>query len=257
MKKKINYFFYISIIIPIIIFIFVIKKINSTRENFSSIITFLDKFETKNFILKDEDNYINNLSIYDLRARNSKTNLEYLFNAGNNTLDFTQEQKEKLVKCANEAKLYFNNNFNWVFALISNNYEEGFPHTRANIIFLSPTIINYPNVELIKTLIHESVHIYQRYNKDEIEKYLKENNFTVSRLRDKKSLIRANPDLNEYIYKNKNGVEMIANYKNEFPTGITDINLNSLLEEHPFEYMAYTIAEDYSKKMLNKYNNIK
>lgn len=217
----------------------------------------MNKYEVKDFILKDEDKYINNLSIYDLRARKVKTCIEYLFKAGNSTLDFTKEQKEKLINCANEARLYFNNNMDWIFALINNNYEEGFPHTRGNIIFLSETIINYSNIELIKTLIHESIHIYQRYNKEEIKKYLNENKFTISRLRDNVSLIRANPDLDEYIYKDKNGIEMIANYKSEFPTGISDITLPSLSNEHPYEYMAYTIAEEYSRKILNKYNNIK
>jgi hypothetical protein len=257
MKKKINYFFYISIIIGIIFLIFIVKNLNSYKENFSSNIKFMDKNEVKDFILKDEDKYINNLSIYDLRARKSKTCIEYLFKAGNSTLDFTQEQKEKLIMCANQAKLYFNNNMDWVFALITNNYEEGFPHTRANIIFLSETIINYSNIELIKTLIHESVHIYQRYNKEEIKKYLEKNNFTISRTRNNTSLMRANPDLDEYIYKDKNGIEMIANYNTEFPSGITDIKLPSLSNEHPFEYMAYEIAEEYSRKILNKYNNVK
>jgi len=257
MKKKINYFFYISIIIGIIFLIFIVKNLNSYKENFSSNIKFMDKYEVKDFILKDEDKYINNLSIYDLRARKAKTCVEYLFQAGNSTLDFTQEQKEKLINCANQAKLYFNNNMNWVFALVNNNYEEGFPHTRGNIIFLSSTIINYSDIELTKTLIHESIHIYQRYNKEEIKKYLEKNNFTISRLRNNTSLMRANPDLDDYIYKDKNGIEMIANYNSEFPKSISDISLTTLSNEHPFEYMAYTIAEEYSRKILNKYNNIK
>jgi len=259
MKKRLNYLFYISIIIGIIFLIFIIKKFNySNNEKFSSsIITFLTQEETKNFILKDEDKYLNNLSIYDLRARKCKTYIEYLYQAGNSTLEFTQEQKEKIFKCANEAKLYFNNNMNWVFALVNNNYEEGFPHTRGNIIFLSSTIINYSDIELTKTLIHESIHIYQRYNKEEIKKYLEKNNFTISRLRNNTSLMRANPDLDDYIYKDKNGIEMIANYNSEFPTSISDISLTTLSNEHPFEYMAYTIAEEYSRKILNKYNKIK
>jgi len=256
MKKKINYLFYILIIISIFILIYIIKQNFNNKENFNSLITFLTKEDIKNFILKDQDNYIKNLSIYDLRARKVKTNDEYLYKASNSGLEFTNEQKEKLIICANEAKLYFNNNINWIFALISNNYEEGFPHTRANIIFLSPIILNYSNIELIKTLIHESIHIYQRYNKNEIEIYLKNNNFKISRIRDNSSLIRSNPDLDQYIYKDINNNEMIAYYKNEYPSGITDIKLTSLLNEHPFEYMAYTIAEEYSKKILNKYKNI-
>jgi len=257
MINKHNYLFFL-IISSIILFLFLFKFFYlDYNENFNSSILFLSKDETKNFILKDEDNYIKNLSVYDLKARKVKTNDEYLFKASNSSLEFSKEQKEKIIKCYNEANRFFKNNINCVFALVSDNYEEGFPHTRANIIFLSPLILNYIDTELTKTIIHENIHIYQRYNKSEIEKYLKDNNFKISRLRRSVGLIRANPDLDEFIYMNKEGKEMMATYKNENPSGIGDIAPISLLNEHPFEYMAYTVAEKYIQKILSKYNNIK
>lgn len=253
---KIKALFGIIFIILVIITISFIYLITS-REQFLNNITFLSKEETQDFIIRDEDNYIKNLSIYDLRARKVKTNDEYLYLVSKSCMDFTQEQKEKLTICSNEAIKYFNNKFNWVFALVSDKYEEGFPHTRSNIIFLSPLILNYSNNELIKTLIHESVHIYQRYNREKLELFLKDNNFTIIRPRDNKSLLRANPDLDSYIYRNRDGIEMAAYYTSENPKGISDTNLKSLIDEHPFEFMAYNIAENYSKSYLSKYNNIK
>jgi hypothetical protein len=150
---------------------------------------------------------------------------------------------------------YFNNGKTWKFALISSVYEEGFPHTREDIIFLSPFVLNFDDKILTKTLIHESVHIYQRYNKKAMEEYMIKNGFEKIRRKEKGTLIRSNPDLDEFIYKNKNGVEMIATYNSECPNGIGDIKISNNME-HPFEYMAYEMAENYYKVLMNKYKEI-
>lgn len=217
---------------------------------------YLTKEETQDFIRKDNDKYINNLSIYDLRARKVKSNDEYKEKVINGCMDFTEYQKEKLEKTSMKARAFFNNNERWTFALINNNYEDGFPHTREKIIFLSPNVINYEENELIKTLIHESIHIYQRYNKNAIKIYLDNNGFTVSRHKPLVSLIRANPDLDKYIYKDKDGIELVAYYNNENPKSLNDISLKNHLYEHPYEKMAYEIAEDYYKSVLEKYKNV-
>jgi len=253
MKNK--YLFFIPIILIIIVFIKIVyDNNNESFVNNDNNITFLSKEETQLFIKNDDDNYIKNLSIYDLRARKVKSNDEYLNLVINSCMDFSEEQKKKITICANQAKQFFNNNNKWIFANINNNYENGYPHTRNKIIFLSNNVINTNNSELIKTLIHESVHIYQRYNKEIINDYLMKNNFVISRKKNKNSLIRSNPDLDEYIYKDNNGFEMIANYTSEYPTGINDITLKNLLYEHPFEKMAYEIGEEYSRSLLLKYN---
>jgi len=258
---KINYCFYIYLIISIICIIiigFIIYYYNN--DNFigtNNNITFLNKDEVKEIIYNDEDNYIKNLSIYDLKARKVKTNEEYKEKVINSCLDFTEIQKNKLIYCSEKAKKFFNNNYNWIFALINNNYEEGMSHTRMNIVFLSPNVINNTEDELIKTLIHESVHIYQRYNIDKIKEYLDENNFIISRYKPKNSLIRANPDLDNIIYKDKNNIELVAYYSSENPKSLNDITLKNYLYEHPFEKMAYEIAENYSKLLLlERYKNI-
>lgn len=260
--SKNNYLFlslgFAIFLIIIIIFIFIYKK---QDENDSFVInpnpiTFLTLTESQAFMQNDSDNYIKNLSIYDLRARKVLTNDDYLKIAINSCLEFNETQKEKLMKCCGEAIKFFNNNYKWVFALTNNTYEEGFPHTRGAVIFISPTIINYNETELIKTLIHESIHIYQRFNKMAIQDYLNQNGYFISRKRDKTSLIRANPDLDEYIYKNRDGKELIAYYNSENPKGITDIQLSVSAEEHPFEKMAYSIADNYIKSLMLKYKNI-
>ena len=61
-------------------------------------------------------------------------------------------------------------NIKWVFSKTESNgklsYESGLPHTRKNIIFLSDKVLINDEDELIKVLIHEKIHIYQRNNSD-------------------------------------------------------------------------------------------
>jgi hypothetical protein len=74
-----------------------------------------------------------------------------------------------------------------------------------------------------------------------MNKYLKDKGYSVSRRRDSEPFIRANPDLDEYIYKDKNEDELLYLYKSSMPNGINDIIPNK--NEHPFETMAYEISE--------------
>jgi hypothetical protein len=263
MKMKFIYIIGLLLLIFGIIMIIMMTRTNDNFENRTRIIRrnknkyknkYLTKEETANIIKTDSDNYIKSLSKYDLYARNVSNANEYKNNIINGCLDFTENQILKLNNCSTIAREFFDNKYNWQFALIDDVYEQGFPHTRMDIIFLSPKIVNYTDDNLIKILIHESIHIYQRYNKSEINKYLSDNGYIISRKRDSEPLIRANPDLDEYIYKDKNGEEMINKYKSSTPTGINDIIPSK--NEHPFETMAYEISEEYGKFKISKYKNI-
>ena len=251
---KMRLFILIIPIIIIILFIYVIYTNFNEKFEIPNII-FKSKGEIQLFIINDKDDYIKNMSIYDLRARKVKSNEEYINMIITNVLDFTDEQKEKLKRCSLKASEYFNNGKTWKFALISSIYEEGFPHTREDLIFLSPSVLNFDEKILTKTLIHESIHIYQRYNKNLMDEYMIKKGFEKIRRREKGGLIRSNPDLDEFIYKDKNGIEMIAYYNSEYPNGIGDIKTSNNME-HPFEYMAYEIAEDYYKSLMNKYKEL-
>jgi len=251
-----NYILIGLLILLLIIIVFIIYKQRQHKniEKFSENIIFLSQEESIKFMDADEDKYIQNMTPYDIIARKSLNNAQYKLIAMNACRDFTNEQKTKLEKCAVIARNYFNNNYDWKFSLVDQEYEEGFPHTRKDIIFLSPKIINNNDDELIKLLIHESVHILQRYNKIVLNEYLNKHNYKISRRRDTEPLIRANPDLDEYIYMDNNGIEMIYKYKSVTPNGINDIIPSK--NEHPFEVMAYEIAENYIKYKLSKYKYI-
>lgn len=243
-------------IVFLLICLIAIYSISQHKDNFTENSNiYLNRQESGTFIKEDRDNYIKTLSEYDLIARGVSSSDNYINLVVNECLDFTDSQINKLNNCSIIAKKFFDNKYKWKFALINDVYEEGFPHTREDIIFLSPKIINYTDDNLIRILIHESIHIYQRYFKNEINNYLKNNGYTVSRRRDTEPLIRANPDLDEYIYKNKNNQELIYKYKSSNPSGINDIvpNINN---EHPYEIMAYEIAEEYGRYKISKYKDI-
>jgi hypothetical protein len=254
---KIKYIYITGLILFILtIIIVIIITLTASNEKYIDYTSnvYLSREETANIIKNDSDKYIRNLTKYDLYARDVSTPEEYIYKIIEGCLNFSEKQVIKLNNCSKIARKFFDNKYIWKFALIDEVYEEGFPHTRMDIIFLSPKVISYTDDNLTRILIHESIHIYQRYNITEINKYLKDNKYTVSRRRDSEPLMRANPDLDEYIYKDRDGEEMLYKYKSSMPQGINDIVPSK--NEHPFEKMAYEISEDYGRFKISKYINI-
>jgi hypothetical protein len=49
---------------------------------------------------------------------------------------------------------------------------------------------------------------------------------------------------------------MVFYYSSKTPYGINDISTDNFSLEHPYEFIAYEIANEYSKKNINKYINI-
>jgi len=286
---------------------------DNSDNNDDNHIYFMTYKDTSNFLAKDNDRYVRNLSELDLHARKVKTHVEYLNNIDDTTISFTDDEKELLVKCANNADKYLsketfselkygkflNGNdiakIKWIFANTYTNYyndvikenEQGLPHTRENIILLSKNVLKYDELNLTNTLIHEKIHIYQRYNPDIFDKIIKDMGLIEL---DKKSFkyakyIRSNPDTNNKLYyyaKNNNNTMdffnkmmnaggdsgdskikdydddkvMVCLYRNDKPNGISDVKQKDFAEEHPYEKIAYEIAENFYKNNKNKYINI-
>lgn len=277
-------------------------------------IYFMTYKETANFFAKDNDRYVRNLTVLDLHARNVKTHVEYLNNIEDTAISFTEDEKELLVICAKNADEYLMNeafkelryggylngndiaNIKWVFANTYTNYfndvikenEQGLPHTRENIIFLSKNVLKNDVLNLTNTLIHEKIHIYQRYNPDIFAKIINEMGLKEM---DKASFkhakyIRSNPDTNDKIYyydKSRNsylaylnilgdgdgagdgtgdaididnGNIMVCLYRNDKPNSINDVKQSNFATEHPYEKIAYEIAENFYKNNKDKYINI-
>jgi len=253
-------------------------------------IYFMTYKETSYFLTNDNDRYVRNFSKLDLHARNVNTHMEYIGNIEDTAISFTNDEKMLLITCANNADKYFktetfkeliygkyiNGNdiadIKWIFAnTYANNfnntikeYEEGLPHTRENIIFVSKNVLKYDELNLTNTLIHEKIHIYQRYNSILFDKIISEMGLLEL---DKKSFkyakyIRSNPDTNNKIYyyndvANSNSSNiMVYLYRNDNPNSINDVIQKNYSKEHPYENIAYEIAENFYKNNKNKYINI-
>ena len=77
-------------------------------------------------------------------------------------------------------------------------YEMGLPHTRSDIIFMTPGELNGRN--LAKLLVHEKIHVYQRVYKRRFQNALKTNGYEIVGMRKERKDLHSNPDLDEYIW---------------------------------------------------------
>jgi len=252
----------IIIIIILIIILFTLINIflkNKYYENFDNKIVFLNSKELYEILKNDSDNYYKTFFDNDFYSRKVSSIHEYINLIKSSPVNFNDYEKTKLTKCIKEADNFFENIyfewFNgkkvltipWYLGMVQNKlYENGLPHTRNNIIIISKeNINNYTELKLIKTLIHEKVHIYQKIFKSDIITYLKKNNFIKYKKRTDVDNIRSNPDLDDWIYKDSNNNILKAVY-NKNPSSVEDIQylpINNQNYEHPFEKMAIEIEK--------------
>tara|TARA_B110001450_G_scaffold90221_1_gene85720 strand:- start:27 stop:866 length:840 start_codon:yes stop_codon:yes gene_type:complete len=269
------YILYLFIILLIILIIHYSYKIlyKNKIEHFDNTINYLDHIKTIEFLNKDHDNYIKHLSRFDLIARNVDSNNQYINQICNCVKNFTQNQKNIINNCCIKADEFLNQyhdlldgkeiaKIKWNFALTDKyenyEYENGLPHTRSNIIFLSDKMI--PETEtpdFINTLIHEKIHVYQRQNESIIDNVLSDK-LKINKVVHSNTKKRANPDLNRNTYKNPNNEIMQCYYNSDNPNSIQDVTClhNNSVNEHPYEFLAYTIANKYNDYLIKKYINI-
>ena len=232
---------------------------------------FMNEEETKAFLLQDDDNYVKNMTKYDLIARNTTRDL-YLSRISKCASFFTDFEKEKLYESTKAADQFLANfqwknilhcnviaKLPWKFSLTKRydnfEYEEGLPHTRKDIIFLSTNVMNMNKQDLINILIHEKIHIFQRMNKDQMKTIVKQMGFSVSKdiPENLLKLKRSNPDTSdETFYDTKTSQIYLCTYTSESPKSINDAN-SSMSFEHPYEKMAYESASEYTRQMMTKY----
>lgn len=263
-------------VVVILIFVLIfLTLLNSFSIISSNKIQFLTSNESALFLKEDKDKYVQKMSEVDLYARKSKSASEYIDKAMRCTTSFSDIEKAKLSRCAYKADKFlrsykYNNTIDckeiakiqWKFAITqksgSYEYEEGLPHTRSDVIFLSKYTINDEIAKstddnvLTSTLIHEKVHIFQRYN-DKVMSDMIKKTHTVVDVQDKEllKLKRCNPDTDDKnYYDNIHKEVMLFVYTSSTPKGINDISSKKYAVEHPYETMAYEIANEYTKKTL-------
>ncbi len=231
----------IFLIFLLILLIFIINYYNKIN------IKFYSKSELSYILYNDIDNYYTTLNKKNLKIRNINNKKKYLDNIEENLYTCNHKEKNIIINAINKSNRllkkikYPGFNYNkiknipWLIGCSkNNNYEFGYPHTRNNII-----ILNYENIYdkyLYKTLIHERIHIYQKLFPNDINTFL--NYFNFKKIKKQTELDRANPDTDDFLYE-QNGIILECK--------INDNNVkctnNDTKYEHPFEYMAYEIAD--------------
>ncbi len=230
-------------------------NININESFYSINDLFLSKNKIIDIINNDEDKYLLNLSSIDLFARKIDNINNYKKNINNNIYNLSKKEKKRLLNLYNKTndilyKQYIDISLIKCKIVVINNdiYENGLPHTRFNIIFLSNSIFSLSDNDLIKVLIHEKIHIFQRYNpyhnyiinffdKHNLKRFMKKSEYIKTY-----PLLRSNPDLDDWIYINKFNT-LSCLYNNPYPKSINDVNCNQI-NEHPFEMMAYDIINN-------------
>ena len=160
-------------------------------------------------------------------------------------------------------KRFILDNFSWKICLTKEDFIFNNPFTLDDIIFIPHAYINN-RVELIKTLIHEYLHISQRIKNDIWNKYITENlkNWIILDYKIDDNLINdnyiLNPDTYEYnrsFLYNKNNKLYYGRY--EYHGGLEIywyeyinnkfIRINNRIHEyeHPYEEMAYILSENF------------
>lgn len=282
----------ITLVILTIYYIYTVYTyVPYTNGNNDKHLNYMSYEETVQFLERDVDRYVAKLSQLDLYARKVSSKEEYINIIKGEATHFNKGDKLILDKCTKKADELLRNinintissesnldyskylnykdiaNIKWILAVTRNDnggkYEDGLSHTRKNTIFLSQDVLNYSEDEIIKLLIHEKIHIYQRqnealfktiiYNMGYVE--ISPNNEISS---DKLKYVRSNPDVNNKIYKNVHtGELMICLYSSDKPKNINDIIIQNFSMEHPYEKIAYEISEHiYNIHKIEKYKQI-
>lgn len=247
----------IKIILLILIIIVLFYNFEHFKnENFK----LLSKYELQNILINNVDNYYNEFTVLDLKVRNVNSVDEYIKKIKDVYYECNSVEYSKILHAINKVNNIIKkyniigfdgnkaSNIQWKIGVINGNvYECGLPHSRNDVIIIPNNILN--SYRLKNILLHEKIHVYQKLFPSDIQQYFINNGFKKSRK--KTENIRANPDIDKYIYKNNNNHEMMCIY-NDNPLSIFDVSYipnNDIKNEHPLEYMAYTIESELNNNL--------
>ena len=209
-------------------------------------------------ILSNKD-YLNKFSKMDLYVRDVKNIEEYIKNNIRKSLSFPSLYERIKLICIilivdfqvlfrNSSTKFFDKmkyvRLPWKIGIIEGDlYEDGLPHTRNGNIILSIDTVRYNSTQrLLKLLLHEKVHVYQYFNKDDVQKYI--NGKNLKRVKKNKN-VRANPDIDDYTYEDSSGNKYQAIYRSNAKC-ISDVDYemgHSQFYEHPYESMAIQLEK--------------
>ena len=217
------------------------------------------------YMLNDSDNYVASMTSSDLHARKCLSTEEYIhksladFNINETMRNTCYKNILQSISVADTLLSTLSPKFYeipWSFVLFSGrNYENGYPHTRFNSIFLPIHLCLYSNQkeqkDFIRTLIHEKIHLFQKMFPHDpfITSFMSSYEIIENKNNLYPPLVRANPDTDNYIYKNIHTNEILCFlYKSGTPSSIGDV-IELSKYEHPYEAMSYIFAEYLKQKL--------
>lgn len=230
---------------------------------------FISHQEFKNIISKSS--YFDSLTPQDLQVRminNEKVNYTKYYI--DNIRDFSASEKAHvaiLVDQANKLTSCFPrlHNIPWKFAKVDAHVENGFPHTLGDTIVLSDRFFNIhgDHIDQIKTIIHEKVHVFQRFYPQLTDNLIESWGFKKIKhmsLTDLPSDRRSNPDI-QHVYEKDGYIpyqrftsSTTSSLSQSVPVLISSTSSSSIISinklelpnyitqvEHPYEMMAVII----------------
>ncbi len=244
----------IYLLLIIIIIIIIILLLNYSHEYFIDNIFFINGNNLEKMLIDDDDKYYDRFYSIDWKARNVIDKYSYIDKIKKNKvcIDWDYKNKQRIINIINRInKINKNKNIlsiPWKIGLTTGKiYEGGLPHTRNDVIIISTDIINnYSDNNLIKLLIHEKVHIFQKLYPNETKQYISK--FKILRERNENDMIRVNPDTNNYIYINDDKEILQTKYNSSNPSSILDVNTMNQNKEHPYEWMAIDISDKFMEQ---------
>lgn len=210
-------------------------------------------------IASNDDKFYDKLNKINLTARNVKTIEDYKKKIKRTCIDVNANKRMvihnaiKHIKTLDiDASWIDNKKFHdmpWNIIITKDySYEGGLPHTRSNNTHGQVIIIPYHlllhDKELINTLFHEQLHVYQKTYTKQLDKYIYKHYDEVTNI--DTSLMRANPDTDNKIYQTKAGKTYCCEYNNKNPKSLFDVTfkpINKSKFEHPYEKMVYDLVK--------------
>ena len=244
-------------------------------EGFDEPIHFLSSDETRDLISSNADGYFERFTQNDLRARTKQRDHKVMvvpqleqYIQGFNCGDFTDSEKDLIADCIAEIETIVvkdiaidwvdSDKFHaipWKIGLIADDsYEYGLPHTRIDTILIPKSSVvtaKTDKKDLLHTLIHEKLHVYQKLYPADFQKYLDHHGFVKYARYGSLGELASNPDTDEYVYAKKSGLKRVVHCgKYNFSTGKTGVKsivyqpINDAKYDHPRELAVYNLLEN-------------
>lgn len=197
-------------------------------------------------------------------SKTKTTNLERMYRSHLKPIEMTSLLREALIEAHEYVKPYARlSALPWrLMSFKGGSAELPYPHTHGDTIIFEengPHTYNSDNMKdmarikhkVIETLIHEKIHIYQRFYPQLTHKLLLDvwNMQIVKPLNHLKEeghkhniIFRDNPDMNTLVYADPKGHLILPKYEKNGKKK-NEKKKKEMHEDHPFELMAYKLAD--------------